>query len=335
MLRHRRRRRVESWAGRCTTKVGIKRRREEKKKRKGKEKRKIKENKRNGKSGSDDRWATARVEVPVYKLAVTTTHTLADLNTLFIPREGSPHPLPSSCLSARGKNRRGGREDHPRVHRTPGWCREAIHDAPIFIVFLASCFDPFPPPDVEGLNDFNHPLSPFFLLSSVLFEILSLSFLFPLFQRNNCVSSYKESWKIVIVAEQLAARPSPLQPFWKRSPLARFRRNSIDTHIASPKKKKRRRCVCVSSVNWLHCHLFMPRLRGDRACRGKCCRINRNIAPLGILIFSCRDDEFFCFSDWMGRLSDMKETGWLYFNNALKLFKVYLSQASVVTLRII
>lgn len=287
MLRHRRRRRVESWAGRCTTKVGIKRRREEKKKRKGKEKRKIKENKRNGKSGSDDRWATARVEVPVYKLAVTTTHTLADLNTLFIPREGSPHPLPSSCLSARGKNRRGGREDHPRVHRTPGWCREAIHDAPIFIVFLASCFDPFPPPDVEGLNDFNHPLSSFFLLSSVLFEILSLSFLSPLFQRNNCVSSYKESWKIVIVAEQLAARPPPpLQPFWKRSPLARFRRNSIDTHIASPKKKKRRRrCVCVSSVNWLHCHLFMPRLRGDRACRGKCCRINRNIAPLGILIF--------------------------------------------------
>lgn len=178
MLRHRRRRRVESWAGRCTTKVGIKRRREEKKKRKGKEKRKIKENKRNGKSGSDDRWATARVEVPVYKLAVTTTHTLADLNTLFIPREGSPHPLPSSCLSARGKNRRGGREGHPRVHRTPGWCREAIHDAPIFIVFLASCFDPFPPPDVEGLNDFNHPLSSFFLLSSVLFEILSLSFHF-------------------------------------------------------------------------------------------------------------------------------------------------------------
>lgn len=101
---------------------------------------------------------------------------------------GKAHP-PPSCLSARGKNRRGGREGHPRVHRTPGWCREAIHDAPIFIVFLASCFDPFPPPDVEGLNDFNHPLSSFFLLSSVLFEILSLSFLFPLFQRNNCVSS--------------------------------------------------------------------------------------------------------------------------------------------------
>ena len=202
---------------------------------------------------------------------------------------GKAHPIPSppSCLSARGKNRRGGREDHPRVHRTPGWCREAIHDAPIFIVFLASCFDPFPPPDVEGLNDFNHPLSPFFLLSSVLFEILSLSFLFPLFQRNNCVSSNirrveklwssRNNWR--------HALPPPLQPFWKRSPLARFRRNSIDTHIASPKKKKRRRCVCVSSVNWLHCHLFMPRLRGDRACRGKCCRINRNIAPLGILIF--------------------------------------------------
>lgn len=39
----------------------------------------------------------------------------------------------------------------------------------------------------------------------------------------------------------------------------------------------------ISSVNWLHCHLFMPRLRGDRACRCFC--INRNIALLGILIF--------------------------------------------------
>lgn len=163
---------------------------------------------------------------------------------------GKAHP-PPSCLSARGKNRRGGREGHPRVHRTPGWCREAIHDAPIFIVFLASCFDPFPPPDVEGLNDFNHPLSSFFLLSSVLFEILSLSFLFPLFQRNNCVSSYKESWKIVIVAEQLAARPPPppFNPFENVRHLPGFA--AIRSIRISPPRRRRRGggvCVCLRLI---------------------------------------------------------------------------------------
>lgn len=40
---------------------------------------------------------------------------------------GKAHP---PCLSARET---GG---HPRVHRTPGCCREAIRDAPIFIAFL-------------------------------------------------------------------------------------------------------------------------------------------------------------------------------------------------------
>lgn len=151
MLRHRRRRRVESWAGRCTTKVGIKRRREEKKKRKGKEKRKIKENKRNGKSGSDDRWATARVEVPVYKLAVTTTHTLADLNTLFIPREGSP----PSLVSFRSRKEQEGREGGPPSSSSYTWLMSRGHPrCPNFYRLSRFMFWPVSSPWCRGVKRF-------------------------------------------------------------------------------------------------------------------------------------------------------------------------------------
>lgn len=108
----------------------------------------------------------------VQRLAVTTTHTLADLNTLFIPREGSP---PVSFCS---RNRRG---EGPPSSSSYTWLMSRGHPRCPNFYRLSRCFDPFPPPLDEGLNDFmNHPLSffplPFSFLSSVLFEYFLLRF---------------------------------------------------------------------------------------------------------------------------------------------------------------
>lgn len=148
---------------------------------------------------------TSRRPRPVYKLAVTTTHTLADLNTLFIPREGSPPP----CLSARGTPSSSSytwlmSRGHPRC---PNFYR------------LSRCFDPFPP--LEGLNDFNHPLSP-------------LPFFFTLATLPRVLFFRAENTKIRTRNCDRAIGP-PCTTLENVSPLARFRRNSIDTHA----KKKR------------------------------------------------------------------------------------------------
>lgn len=143
---------------------------------------------------------TSRRPRPVYKLAVTTTHTLADLNTLFIPREGSPPP---PCLSARGTPSSSSytwlmSRGHPRC---PNFYR------------LSRCFHPFPP--LEGLNDFNHP-----------FFLPSLSFSLTLYpsprslpsrgEENTKRCTHKVTREIAIA--QLALRAQPLKTRFRHLP---------------------------------------------------------------------------------------------------------------------
>lgn len=165
---------------------------------------------------------TSRRPRPVYKLAVTTTHTLADLNTLFIPREGSPPP---PCLSARGTPSSSSytwlmSRGHPRC---PNFYR------------LSRCFHPFPP--LEGLNDFNHP---FFLPSLSFSHFIP----FPAFSSFARGRKHKEMHAQSYARNCDRAIGPPCTTLENVSPLARFRRNSIDTH-ANKKRLYLRLIGCI------------------------------------------------------------------------------------------
>lgn len=205
---------------------------------------KIKENKRNAKSGSDDRWARVEVHPDRCTSSPSQQPTPSRILTPSLSR-GKAHPL---CLSARGT---GGRQATLEfiVHLADV---ERPSTMPQFLSSF-SLFWPVSSPG-RGLNDFNHPLSSLFFLQFY----FKFSPPLPAFFSGKTRVRWDE--RRVGDAKLWLC---PLNP-WKRSPLARFRRNSIDTHIV-PRRRRRG----ISSVNWLHCHLFMPRLRGDRRLSGQ------------------------------------------------------------------
>lgn len=100
-----------------------------------------------------------------------------------------------------------------------------------------SLFWPVSSPARRGVKRFYKP--PSFVFSPPLLfpffgfiRIFSSPF-FSLARKKHASCGTMESWGCkIVIAAQLAARPPPAQPLKrKRSPLARFRRNSIDTNI--------------------------------------------------------------------------------------------------------
>lgn len=136
---------------------------------------------------------------------------------------------------------------------------------------LSRCFDPFPPP-VEGLNDFNHPLSfLFFLQFYFKFSLLPLLF-FSLekhaFRGTRGESEMRNCDCVRSTLENVRHLPG----------FAAIR----SIRISFPEEEEEVYLRLIGCIVTFLCQGW----EGIVACRDKCCCINRNNAPSGILIFT-------------------------------------------------
>lgn len=180
---------------------------------------KIKENKRNAKSGSDDRWARVEVHPDRCTSSPSQQPTPSRILTPSLSR-GKAHPL---CLSARGT---GGRQATLEfiVHLADV---ERPSTMPQFLSSF-SLFWPVSSPG-RGLNDFNHPLSSLFFLQFY-FKFSPPSPCFFLWKNTRSVGREESRrCEIVIVSAQ------PLKTFATCQVSPQFDRYAY----RSPKKKKR------------------------------------------------------------------------------------------------
>lgn len=223
---------------------------------------KIKENKRNAKSGSDDRWARVEVHPDRCTSSPSQQPTPSRILTPSLSR-GKAHPL---CLSARGT---GGRQATLEfiVHLADV---ERPSTMPQFLSSF-SLFWPVSSPG-RGLNDFNHPLSSLFFLQFY-FKFSLLPLLFFSLEKHAFRGTRGES-----EMRNCDCVRSTLENVRHLPGFAAIR----SIRISFPEEEEEVYLRLIGCIVTFLCQGW----EGIVACRGKCCCINRNNALLAILIFT-------------------------------------------------